>query len=102
MEFAYDGGGLAKGGTVTLYLDGSKVGEGRVDATGADALLGRRDDSTSAATAASPVSDDYGAGDSAFTGTRRAGSRSTSATMPRTTTTSSPPEERMRVAMARQ
>jgi hypothetical protein len=33
MEFAYDGGGLAKGGTVTLYLDGDKVGEGRVEAT---------------------------------------------------------------------
>ena len=33
MEFAYDGGGLAKGGTVALYLDGAKVGEGRVDAT---------------------------------------------------------------------
>ena len=33
MEFAYDGGGLAKGGTVTLYLDGNKVGEGRVEAT---------------------------------------------------------------------
>ena len=32
MEFAYDGGGLGKGGTVTLYLDGEKVGEGRVDA----------------------------------------------------------------------
>jgi arylsulfatase len=24
MEFAYDGGGPAKGGTVTLYLDGDK------------------------------------------------------------------------------
>ena len=33
MEFAYDGGGLAKGGTVTLYVDGDKVGEGRVEAT---------------------------------------------------------------------
>jgi arylsulfatase A-like enzyme len=33
MEFAYDGGGLAKGGTITLYLDGNKVGEGRVEAT---------------------------------------------------------------------
>ena len=32
-EFAYDGGGLAKGGSVTLYTDGHKVGEGRVDAT---------------------------------------------------------------------
>jgi arylsulfatase len=33
MEFAYDGGGLAKGGTATLYIDGQKVGEGRVDQT---------------------------------------------------------------------
>src|ERR1017187_10095421 len=33
MEFAYDGGGLAKGGAVTLYVDGKKVGEGRVEAT---------------------------------------------------------------------
>ena len=33
MEFAYDGGGLAKGGDVTLYLDGDKVGEGRVEHT---------------------------------------------------------------------
>jgi arylsulfatase len=33
MEFAYDGGGLAKGGTVTLYLDGEKAGQGRVERT---------------------------------------------------------------------
>ena len=33
MEFAYDGGGLAKGGTVTLYVDGDNVGEGRVEVT---------------------------------------------------------------------
>ena len=32
-EFAYDGGGLAKGGTVTLYYDGASVGTGRVDVT---------------------------------------------------------------------
>ena len=31
MEFAYDGGGLGKGGNVTLYLDGKKTGEGRVE-----------------------------------------------------------------------
>jgi hypothetical protein len=34
-EFAYDDGGLGRGGTVSLYLDGNKVGEGRVDATAA-------------------------------------------------------------------
>jgi arylsulfatase A-like enzyme len=33
MEFAYDGGGLGKGGTATLYIDGKAVGNGRVDAT---------------------------------------------------------------------
>jgi len=32
-EFDYDGGGLAKGGNVTLYYDGEKVGEGRVEMT---------------------------------------------------------------------
>ena len=43
MEFAYDGGGLAKGGDVTLYVDGDKVGEGRVERHRADGVLGRRD-----------------------------------------------------------
>jgi arylsulfatase A-like enzyme len=33
MEFTYDGGGLGKGGTATLFVDGKKVGEGRVDQT---------------------------------------------------------------------
>ena len=33
MEFAYDGGGLAKGGDVTFYYDGTAVGRGRVEAT---------------------------------------------------------------------
>lgn len=32
-EFAYDGGGPAKGGDVTLYLDGEQVGQGRVEVT---------------------------------------------------------------------
>ena len=33
VEFAYDGGGLAKGGDVTLYYDGTPVGSGRVERT---------------------------------------------------------------------
>jgi arylsulfatase len=33
MEFAYDGGGLAKGGNVTLYIDGSAIGSGRIERT---------------------------------------------------------------------
>ena len=33
FDFAYDGGGLAKGGTGTIYINGEKVGEGRIDHT---------------------------------------------------------------------
>jgi arylsulfatase A-like enzyme len=33
MEFSYDGGGVAKGGTVALYIDGKKAGEGRIERT---------------------------------------------------------------------
>jgi arylsulfatase A-like enzyme len=66
MEFAYDGGGLGKGGDVTLYVDGDKVGEGRVEHTvpmlfSADETLDLGRDS------ATPVSDDHGP-DNRFTG----------------------------------
>ena len=40
MEFAYDGGGFGKGGTVTLFDDGKKAGEGRVEQPRAVRLLG--------------------------------------------------------------
>jgi hypothetical protein len=33
MEFAYDGGGLGRGGTISLSIDGEKTGEGRLDRT---------------------------------------------------------------------
>jgi len=33
FEFAYDGGGLAKGGMGTLFIDGEKVGQGRIERT---------------------------------------------------------------------
>ncbi len=33
LDFAYDGGGLGKGGMATLYVDGEKVAEGRIDKT---------------------------------------------------------------------
>ena len=84
MEFAYDGGGLGKGGDVTLYVDGDKVGEGRVEHTvpmvfSADETLDLGRDS------ATPVSDDHGT-DNGFTGAC-AGSRSTSTRRPRTWTT---------------
>jgi arylsulfatase len=67
MEFEYDGGGLGKGGQVTLYVDGSPVGAGRVEAT--QPMLFSADETTDVgADSATPVSDDYGAKDSAFTG----------------------------------
>jgi arylsulfatase A-like enzyme len=33
MDFKYDGGGVGKGGNVTLTLDGKEIAKGRVDAT---------------------------------------------------------------------
>jgi hypothetical protein len=33
MEFAYDGGGLGKGGTVSLFVDGQQIGDGKIAAT---------------------------------------------------------------------
>ena len=32
-EFAYDGGGLGRGGTGSLFINGTKVGEGRIEKT---------------------------------------------------------------------
>jgi hypothetical protein len=67
MEFAYDGGGLAKGGTVSLYVDGAKVGEGRVDAT--QPMIFSADETTDVGgDSATPVSDDYHPKTSAFSG----------------------------------
>ena len=33
FEFAYDGGGLGKGGTGTLFIDGEAVSSGRIERT---------------------------------------------------------------------
>jgi Sulfatase len=33
IEFAYDGGGIGKGGTVSIFVDGKKTGEGHIDQT---------------------------------------------------------------------
>jgi len=68
MEFAYDGGGLAKGGAVTLYVDGKKVGEGRVDATVPMIYSGDETCDLGSDTG-SAVSDDYTPESSRFTGT---------------------------------
>ncbi|MET0608040.1 MAG: arylsulfatase, partial [Gaiellaceae bacterium] len=68
MEFAYDGGGLAKGGTVTLYLDGDQVGQGRVEGT-VPLVFSADETADVGRDTASPVSDDYDGKSSVFTGT---------------------------------
>jgi arylsulfatase len=68
MEFAYDGGGLAKGGTVSLYVDGNPAGEGRVEGT-VPMIFSSDETADIGVDAASPVSDDYASEASGFTGT---------------------------------
>ena len=67
LEFGYDGGGLGKGGTADLYVDGTQVASGRVEGTvpmlfSGDETLDVGSDS------GTPVSDEYGSRDSVFTG----------------------------------
>jgi len=67
MEFAYDGGGIGKGGAVALYVDGKKVGEGRVDRT--HAFFFSMDETLEVGCdVGEPVSPDYGPRDNAFSG----------------------------------
>ncbi len=67
MEFAYDGGGLAKGGNVTLYYDGKEVGKGRVAAT--QPMIFSADETTDIGyESGTPVSPDYSTKTSKFTG----------------------------------
>jgi arylsulfatase A-like enzyme len=68
MEFDYDGGGLGKGGTVSLYVDGAKTGEGRVEGT-VPMLYSGDETCDVGSDTASPVSDDYTSERSRFNGT---------------------------------
>jgi arylsulfatase len=67
MEFAYDGGGLGKGGAVSLYVDGEQVGEGRVGGTVPMIFSGDETCDVGSDTA-SAVSEDYSAAESRFSG----------------------------------
>ncbi len=67
LEFACDGGGLAKGGTARLYYDGKKVGEGRIEHT--VAMVFSRDETTDVGRdTGTPVSSDYTRKTSIFNG----------------------------------
>lgn len=67
MEFAYDGGGLGKGGDVTLLCDGKPVGTGRVEQTEPMAFSAHEACDVGSATG-SPTSQDYGPHGNEFTG----------------------------------
>jgi arylsulfatase len=70
LEFAYEGGGLGKGGQATLYVDGRQVGQGHVAAT--QPMVFSADETTDLGTdTGTPVSDDYGSKDSVFNGSVR-------------------------------
>jgi hypothetical protein len=100
MEFGYDGGGLGKGGEVSLYVGGNKVGGGRV--AGTCPMLFSGDETTDVGgDTATPVSDDYGPRDSVFTGRVRwlqIDIDEAAEDLDHLIT----PEERLRIAMARQ
>jgi arylsulfatase len=67
MEFAYDGGGLAKGGDVTLFIDGVAAGSGRVEVT--QPMIFSADETTDIGyESGTTVSGDYTSRTSRFTG----------------------------------
>lgn len=67
MEFAYAGGGMGQGGTVTLYVDGAQIGQGSIPAT--LAMIFSADDGLDVGQdGGAPVSPDYGPQGNAFTG----------------------------------
>ncbi|WP_269204071.1 arylsulfatase [Nocardioides sambongensis] len=66
-EFAYDGGGLAKGGTLTLFHDGDPVGSGRIGAT--QPMVFSADETTDIGyESGTTVTADYTSASSRFTG----------------------------------
>ena len=100
MEFAYAGGGLGKGGTATLFVDGKKVGEGKVAATAA--MVFSADDGCDVGRdTGAPVSEDYGPRGNAFNGKVR-GVQIAIADAATAADHRVSPEEAMRVAIARQ
>ena len=98
MEFSYDGGGLAKGGDVTLYYDGESVGTGRVEGT--QPMVFSADETTDIGNeTGTTVTPAYTARESRFTGRIR-WVRLDVGTDDHDHLIS--PEERVRIAMARQ
>jgi len=100
MEFAYAGGGLGKGGKVTLYTDGKKVGEGEIGSTLAN-VFSADDGCDVGKDGGAPVSPDYGPADNAFNGQIK-GVQLAIADDAESVDHLVDPEHALRVAMARQ
>ncbi len=67
FEFAYDGGGLGKGGTGTILVNGEKVAEARLEKT--QGMIFSADEGADVGMdGETPVTDDYKEGDNKFTG----------------------------------
>jgi hypothetical protein len=67
MEFAYEGGGIGKGGAVTLYYDGKEAGKGTVGYT--QPIVFSADETTDIGyESGTSVTSDYTAGTSRFSG----------------------------------
>jgi arylsulfatase len=100
MEFSYAGGGLGKGGQVTLYVDGDKVGEGAIPMT--QAIIFSADDGCDVGEdSGAPVSEDYGPRGNEFNG-RVKGVQIAIADAAENSDHLVSPEEAVRIAMARQ
>jgi arylsulfatase len=100
MEFAYAGGGLGKGGKVSLYVDGKPVGEGTVAAT-APMIFSADDGCDVGEDTGSPVSEDYRPHGNAFSG-RVKGVQIAIADAAESSDHLVSPEDAVRIAMARQ
>ena len=67
FEFAYDGGGIGKGGLGTIYVNDKKVAEGRIERT--QPMIFSADETADVGVDdAMPVTEDYKMGDNEFTG----------------------------------
>jgi arylsulfatase len=100
MEFAYAGSGLGKGGAASLYVDGKKVGEGKIAATAA-MIFSADDGCDIGQDTGAPVSEEYGPRGNAFNG-RVKGVQLAIADAADAAEHRITPEEAIRVAMARQ
>jgi hypothetical protein len=100
MEFAYAGGGLGKGGRVTLFVDGEKVGDGAIPMT--QAMIFSADDGCDVGEdSGAPVSQDYGSRGNAFNGAVK-GVQLAIGEAAESSDHLVSPEEAVRIAMARQ